>query len=220
MASLKPTGIAAKEAQREVLALRSRIQKLDQDSQNLLFSQARSHHTWQDKAVSDDTIRELYELMKWGGTANNGNPARLFFIRSAEAKARLSTALAPGNVVKMEKAPLTVLIAYDTQFYEHFETLFPIRPEAADAFRENPKKAEEAAFRNSSLQGAYLMTAARAIGLDIGPMSGFNNGLVDELFLEGTSLKSNFLCNLGYADTDGLFERLPRFSFEDVCKII
>ena len=158
--------------------------------------------------------------MKWGGTANNGNPARLIFIQSAEAKARLSPALAPGNVAKMETAPLTVLIAYDTQFYEHFPTLFPVRPEAADAFRENPEKASLAALRNSSLQGAYLMTAARAIGLDIGPMSGFNNALVDELFLEGTSLKFNFLCNLGYADTDGLFERLPRFSFEEACSII
>ena len=179
-----------------------------------LFRKARTHAAWLDKPVTDDTLKQVYDLMKWGPTSANSSPARFVFIRSPEAKERLRRALAPGNVEKTMTAPVTVIIAYDLLFFEKLPKLFPHSPGMRDLFAGNPQLIEATARRNSSLQGAYLMIAARALGLDCGPMSGFDNGKLDEEFFgagkecEGCEqeffpsghVKSNFLCNLGYGD--------------------
>jgi len=193
------------EARNEISDLRRRITTLDDDGLDLIIRQARSHHMWQDRPVSGEQLREIYEITKCAPTAFNSNPLRILFVRSPEAKARLAPALAPTNVPKMESAPVTAILAYDTAFFEHFAKLHSHKAEVADKFRNDDAKAEESAFRNSSIQGAFFIIAVRAIGLDAGPMSGFNNAIVDREFFEGTSLKSNFLCNIGYADENGLF---------------
>jgi len=207
-------------ARKEVSDLRRRITTLDDDGLDLIIRQARSHHMWQDRPVSDEQLHEIYEITKCAPTAFNSNPLRILFVRSPEAKARLAPALAPTNVPKMESAPVTAILAYDTAFFEHFAKLHPHKAEVADKFRKDDAKAEESAFRNSSIQGAFFIIAVRAIGLDAGPMSGFYNAVIDREFFEGTSLKSNFLCNIGYADENGLFQRLPRFEFEEVCQVL
>lgn len=207
-------------AQETVAALRARVSELSDDGLDLLFRQARSHNAWTDAPVSDDQIRQLYELVKMGPTANNGCPARFLFVKSSEAKERLAECVAPGNKAKVLAAPVTVIIAYDTEYFENFDQLFPHKPEYKDMFAGDPEKARSAAFRNSSLQGAYLMLAARALGLDTGPMSGFNNTAVDKAFFDGQNVFANFLCCLGTADISGLFQRLPRLKFEDACGII
>ena len=199
-----------------------------------LFREARSHNGWLDKPVSDDTLRQLYELTKWGPTSANSSPARFVFLRTREAKERLRPALAPMNVEKVLTAPVTVIIAYDLRFYEKMPKLFPHNKGIADLFAKNPQLVETTARRNSSLQGAYLMMAARALGLDIGPLSGFDNAKLDEAFFdagrecEGCDqeffpeghVKSNFLCNLGYGDPTKLFPRLPRLKFEEACTLL
>jgi len=199
-----------------------------------IFRNARTYSAWQDKPISDDTLRQLYELMKWGPTSSNSNPARLVFVRSREAKERLRPALAPGNVDKTMLAPVTVIVAYDLRFYEKLAKLFPHNPGMGAMFAANPQLVEVTAKRNSSLQGAYLIIAARALGLDCGPMSGFDNAKLDEEFFgsgkecEGCEqeffpaghVKSNFLCNLGYGDDSKLFPRAPRLQFREACTLL
>jgi 3-hydroxypropanoate dehydrogenase len=207
-------------ARQEVAELRSRITMLDDDALDLVVRKARSHHKWTDRPVSDAQLRQIFDIAKRAPTAFNSNPMRIVFVRTQESKARLAPALTGPNVPKMEAAPVTAILAYDMKFYEHFGKLHPHKAEVAEKFRSSAAKAQESAFRNSSIQGAFFIIAVRAIGLDAGPMSGFDNAVVDEEFFKGTSLKSNFLCNIGYADEAGLFQRLPRFDFEEICDIV
>jgi nitroreductase len=207
-------------SQRDVAALRKKISGLDDLSLDLMFRKARSHNAWQDKPVSDETLHQLYELMKWGPTVNNACPARITFVKGDEAKERLVPCLMPMNENKVRTAPVVAIISYDMKFYEQMPKLAPFRPDANQRFIDNPKLIEPFAFRNGTLQGAYLMFAARAIGLDTGPMSGFKNAEVDEAFFKGTDMKSNFLCALGYSDETGIFQRLPRLPFDEACQIL
>lgn len=184
-----------------------------------LFSDARTFSAWQDKAVSNSLIQELYELTKFAPTSVNSSPARFVFITSPEAKAKLKPALAEGNIDKTMNAPVTVIVATDYQFYEHLPQLFP-QTDAKSWFVGNQALTDTTAFRNSSLQGAYLIMAARALGLDTGAMSGFNNAAVDETFFAGTQTRSNFLINLGYGDVSKLHPRNPRLSFEQAAQIL
>lgn len=199
--------------------IRSRIQKLDDDSLGLILSEARSHYAWTDRPVSDDDLRRLYEAFKFGPTSANGNHARFLFVRSADAKEKLAACVNPGNVEKVRSAPVTAIIAYDVEFWRHLPRLHPHK-DMSPGFAADPQKSETAAFRNGSLQGAYLMIAARALGFDVGAMSGFSNAKVDEAFLKGTTFRSNFLCNIGYADETALFQRLPRFDFDEICELL
>ena len=208
-----------KAARAEVTETRAKLEQLDEHSLDVLFRKARSHHTWLDRPVTDEDIHRLYDVFKWGPTSTNGNPARFVFVRSEEQKEKLSTCVAAGNVQKVLSSPLIAIVAYDTNFWEHMPFLFA-HVDMTGRYRGNPEYTETTAFRNSSLQGAYMMLAARALGFDIGALSGFNNAAVDEVFFAGTTLKSNFLCNIGYADVDGLFPRLPRLAFEDACQIL
>jgi 3-hydroxypropanoate dehydrogenase len=185
---------------------------------DLLFRTARTHNAWQNKPVPDAALREIVDIMQLGPTSQNCQPARIVFVRSAEGKEKLASAAGPTNQPKIKAAPVTGIIAYDTHFYEHLKRTFPHRPEAADNYRNNAALAEATAFRNGSLQGAYFIIAARAVGLDTGPMSGFNNAKVDELFFAGTTYKSNFLCNLGYGDVAGVMQKLPRLGFDEIVR--
>lgn len=193
---------------------------LPNDALEQIFLEARTYNGWLDKPVTDEQVRQLYHLMKWGPTSANGSPARFVFIRSAKAKERLRPTLSPGNVDKTMAAPVTVIVAYDLLFYEKMHKLFPHKPSMRDLFASNPQLAEETARRNSSLQGAYLIIAARALGLDCGPMSGFDNAKLDEEFFSGSHVKSNFLCNIGYGDPSKFAERLPRLEFNEACTIL
>lgn len=195
---------------------------LSREDMDLIFRNARSHNGWQATPVDDAKLHELYELMKWAPTTMNTNPARILFLRSSEAKERLKPALNPGNLDKTMAAPVTAIIAYDTQFYERLPQLFPHNPKARDIFAAEDKKAhaETTAFRNSSMQGGYFILAARSVGLDCGPMSGFNNAKVDAEFFGGTAIKSNFLCNLGYGDATQVKSRSPRPAFDEVCTLL
>lgn len=183
-----------------------------------LFRTARTQNAFQDRPVEDSQLRELYDLLKWGPTAANSSPARFVFVKSAEAKQKLAPALSEGNADKTLAAPVTVIVAYDEDFHEKLPYLFPHTD--AKAWFDGPREGRhESAFRNSTLQGAYLMLAARSIGLDAGPMSGFDHAKLDAAFFAGTTLKSNFLVNLGYGDSAGLFPRLPRLSFDEAARI-
>jgi 3-hydroxypropanoate dehydrogenase len=208
--------------------------RLDSHALDQLFYEARTHNVWLDRPVSDETLRELYELMRWAPTSANSNPARFVFLRTPAGKKRLLPALAAGNVEKVMTAPITVIIALDMKFYEKMPKLFPHNPRMGQLFANTPELVEVTARRNSSLQGAYLMLAARALGLDAGPLSGFDNAKVDaeffdagrecadcteEFFPEG-HVKSNFLCNLGYGDPAKVHPRLPRLSFEEACTLL
>jgi 3-hydroxypropanoate dehydrogenase len=201
---------------------------LAHDALDVLFRHARTHNAWLDKPVSDDLLRQLYEIMKYGPTSANSNPARILFLRTPEAKQRLAPALSPGNVEKTMRAPVTAILAYDVKFFEHTPRLLPHNPAMREIFAKSPQVAEITAFRNSSLQGGYLILAARALGLDCGPMSGFDNAKVDAEFFspsagnppEFLDVKSNFLCNLGYGDASELFPRNPRLAFEEACRLL
>ncbi|NKC32632.1 malonic semialdehyde reductase [Falsiroseomonas selenitidurans] len=193
-------------------------QTLDEASLDRLFREARTQNKWQDRPVPDSKLEELYNLLKFAPTSANSSPARFIFVRTAEAKARLKQALSPGNVEKTMTAPVVAIIAHDTAFYDKLPFLFP-HADARSWFAGNPAFAETTAFRNGTLQGAYLILAARAVGLDAGPMSGFDNAKLDEVFLAGTSWKSNFLVNLGYGDPTGLFPRSPRLSFDEAARL-
>jgi len=195
---------------------------IDETALDALFRTARTQNGFVDKPVSDDQLRQIYELAKWGPTTQNSQPMRVVFVRSKEAKDKLAPALSPGNLEKTMKAPATAIIAYDSLFYEHLPRNFPNNPAAKKNYEGEEKKAvvEKTALRNSSLQGAYFILAARALGLDCGPMSGFNNGKVDEAFFADGRFKSNFLINLGYGDPSKVFPRNPRFAFDEACKIV
>jgi len=209
-------------------------QRIDQTALDALFREARTYAKWQARLVTDETLRDLYELLKWAPTSANAAPARFAFLRSKEAKERLRPALAPLNVEKTMTAPVTVIVAYDTKFYEQLPKLFPQSPGMKQLFEGNPDLVEATAKRNSSLQGAYLIMAARALGLDCGPMSGFDHAKVDEEFFAAGKpcfgcdqeffpeghVKSNFLCNLGYGDPSTLFPRLPRLAFNEACSLL
>jgi len=206
-----------------VMHLRERFTALDPAVLELaiegLLTGARSHKMWLGRPVDDALLHRIYDLMKWGPTSANCSPARILFIRTAEGKARLIPALDAGNIAKVREAPVTAVIGYDTRFYDHFARLFPAGAHA-EHFHAHPAAAEPYALRNGSLQGAWLIIAARAVGLDVGPMSGFNNAKVDETFFAGTAVRSNFLVNLGYGDAAALPARLPRLSFDEVCTLL
>jgi 3-hydroxypropanoate dehydrogenase len=192
---------------------------IDEPALAQLFTRARSHRRWSPQTVSDATLRQLYELMKWGPTSVNSNPARLVFVRTEDAKARLYPALMELNVAAVRSAPVTAIVAYDERYTERLPELFPAY-DAKPLFDADPKLRYDTAFRNSSLQGAYLILAARALGLDTCPMSGFDNAKLDEIFFRGTSWRSNFLCLLGHGDDAGLHPRGPRLAFDDACRLL
>ena len=185
-----------------------------------IFINGRSHNDWLPKEVPDNLLHELYDIMKWGPTSANCSPARIIFIKTSEAKQRLIKYVIESNVEKTLSAPITAIIAYDKKFYNHIPKLFPHNPEAKDWFSWSEEFAGMTAFRNSSLQGAYFIISARLLGLDCGPMSGFDNEGLDKEFFNNTDFKSNFICNLGYGDHSKLFDRSPRFDFDEICKIL
>ena len=186
-----------------------------------LFLNARTQNGWLDQPVTDDELRRIYEILKHGPTSANSSPARVLFLRTPEAKARLLPALSPGNVDKTRAAPVTAIIGYDTRFHEFLPVkLFAHRPEMADNYAKNAPLAEITAFRNGTLQGAYFMLAARAIGLDVGGMSGFDNAKVDREFFPDGRVKSNFLCNVGHGDPSKVMVKLPRLDFDEACRFL
>lgn len=193
---------------------------LDDLALDTLFRTARTHKAWQGRDISDVLIRSVYELMKWGPTSGNSCPARFVFVKSKEAKDRLRPHLDKGNVDKVMSASATVIIAHDLKFYEKFPLLAPHMKDPIQKFEGKDQENKETAFRNGSLQGAYFILSARALGLDCGPMSGFDKEGVKKEFLSGTSWEPNFLCNIGYGDTEKLFPRAPRLEFDEVCEII
>lgn len=193
---------------------------LDDLAFDQIFLKARTHNAWQDRPVPDSLLRQLWETARMGPTSANCQPMRLVFVKSAEAKEKLKPHLAKNNADKTMKAPVTAIVGYDEEFHEHLPRMFPHADARSWFAGENKHGARvENAFRNGSLQGAYLIIAARALGLDCGPMSGFSNEGVDNAFFAGTTVRSNFLCNLGYGDPSVLHERLPRFDFDEVCRI-
>lgn len=183
-----------------------------------LFRSARTHNAWADKPVSEETLRSLYDLLKWGPTSANASPARFVFVTTPEGKERLKPALSGGNLAKTMSAPVTAIVAYDLDFAEKLPVLFP-HDQSAKTWFAAPEVEQATAFRNGTLQGAYLILAARALGLDTGPMSGFDNAKVDAEFFAGTRIKSNFLVNIGHGDPAGLFGRSPRLPFEEAVTI-
>jgi 3-hydroxypropanoate dehydrogenase len=209
--------------------------RLGNEACDTLFREARTYSVWLDRPVEDDLLYQLYDMMKWGPTSANCCPARILFLRTRSAKERLRPALQPANVDKTMKAPVTAVIAHDSKFYEILPRLFPAMPGAREMFAKSQELADSTAMRNGSLQGAYFMLAARSLGLDCGPMSGFDNAKVDQEFFPVTStytgavdggfigagaIKSNFLCNLGYGDATKLHPRGPRLDFDEACQLI
>jgi len=196
------------------------MSQLNDESLNLIFREARTHSDWLDKPVDDALLAQVYDLAKMGPTSANMCPMRIVFVKSKEAKEKLKPALSPPNVGKSMKAPVTAIIAMDVHFYEKLPELFP-HVDAKAWFKDLPENVlEYTALRNGSLQGAYFMLAARSLGLDCGPMSGFDNAKVDAAFFAGTTVKSNFLCNLGHGDATKLHPRGPRLSFAEACQIM
>ena len=208
-------------------------QPLNNEALDTLFRQARTHNAWLSEPVGDEILHQLYGLLKWGPTSANGLPMRVVFLRTPEAKERLRPALMPGNVDKPMAAPVTAIVAYDELFYEKMPVLFLHNPGMRDFFANSPELANVTAFRNGTLQGAYLILAARSVGLDCGPMSGFDNAKVDAEFfpapvagegeddeMPASRIKSNFLCNLGYGDTAALDPRNPRLEFDEACTLL
>ena len=193
---------------------------LDDAALDALFREAHTHNKWTDQPVTDDELRTLYDLLKMAPPSANTSPGRFLFLRTQYAKEKLRPALSTGNTDKTMAAPVTVIVAYDPKFYEHLPTLFPHNPDATSWFTSNESLAATTAFRNGTLQGAYLILAARALGLDTGAMSGFDNAKVDAEFLAGRGWRSNFLVNLGKGDPEGLFARSPRLSFDEACVLL
>ena len=210
---------ARRDAQEAVRVLRARISRLDDVSIDLILRDARSHYARTDKPVSDDMLRTLYDITINGPTSMNTSPARFVFVRSDAAKDRLAKSLKAKNIDKMRAAPVTAIIAWDPLYWQRLDFLFP-HDDRKPLFDGKEEYAYNTAFRNSTLQGGYFMIAARAMGLDVGAMSGFSNAVVDDEFFSENGWKSNFLCNIGYADESALFQKLPRFEFEEVCEII
>ena len=195
-------------------------QSLDMQALEQAFLNARTFNKFTQQKVSDALIMQLYDLMKWGPTSMNCQPGHYVFIKSQEAKQRLKSALMPGNQDKTMAAPATVIVAFDTQFYKHLPLQFPANPNAQAMFEANPELSQTTALRNGTLQGGYLILAARMLGLDCGPMSGFNNQAVDAEFFSDGRYKSNFLINIGYGDASGNYPRGPRLAFSDAVDII
>jgi 3-hydroxypropanoate dehydrogenase len=193
---------------------------LDSHASKILFTEARTANLFLDKPVASNLLRDIYDLMKWGPTSMNSCPARIAFLTTPEVKQRLLPAAFDGNVERINSAPVVAIIGQDMEFFQHLPHLFPHAPENKKIFEDNEYAAEANAFRNSSIQGAYFIFAARAMGLDCGPMSGFDNAKVDKEFFGGTHVKSNFLCSIGYADPAAIFPRGPRFEFEDICQVL
>lgn len=195
---------------------------LDSKTLDHLFLEARTQNAWLDRQVDDALLHRLYDLMRWGPTAANGQPGRFVFLRTREAKLRLEPTLLPGNRDKTMAAPVVAIIAHDTRFHENLPRVFPHAPQAKDWFEGEANRVvrEATAFRNSSMQGAYLMIAARALGLDCGPMSGFDAAKLDAEFFPDGRWRSNFLCNLGYGDPAGVFPRSPRLDFDEACQML
>jgi len=193
--------------------------KISAESLDQLFREAHTHSAWLPRPVSLHMLKEIYDLARLGPTSANSSPARFVFITTPEAKARLLPAVSPGNADKTKSAPVTVIVAWDTEFHEKLLQLFPIRDMRA-IFSGNPALSHDTAFRNSSLQGAYFILAARALGLDCGPMSGFDAQKLNAEFFPDGKWKANFLCNLGYGDPSKLFPRSPRLSFEEACLVL
>jgi len=202
-----------------VEALRARISALDDDSLALILTGARSFSNWTDEPVTDEELRRLFDILKTGPTSGNCLPARFVFVRSPEAKARLIPALVRGNVAKVAAAPVTVIVGYELEFWRDLPRLFPFK-NMAQYYENDPAFAEVNAFRNGTLEGAWLIVAARAMGLDTGAMSGFDNAKVDAEFFAGTTVRSNFLCCLGHGDPSTLPPPYPKFDFDEVCRII
>jgi nitroreductase len=192
---------------------------LDAAALDQLFRTARTYNGWSSRPVPEASLREVYDLAKWEPTSANASPARFLFLTTPEAKARLSPHLSSANRDKTMAAPVTAIVGYDVEFAEHLPRLFPHAPTAKHWFAE-PELARSTAFRNGSLQGAYLIIAARAFGLDCGPMSGFDTDGVNREFFAGTSVHTNFICNLGYGTDENLFPRSPRLSFDEACQIL
>ena len=192
---------------------------LDQAAFDQLFLEARTQNAWKEGEISDDTLRRLFDIVNMGPTSANCSPARYVFVKSPEAKERLKLHLSGGNLEKTMSAPVTVIIANDMEFYEHLPKLFP-HTDAKSWFTSNDDLIRETAFRNATLQGGYMIIAARALGLDCGPMSGFDQAGVDEEFFKGTTYQSNFLLNLGQGDPSALFQRSPRFEFDEIASIL
>jgi 3-hydroxypropanoate dehydrogenase len=211
--------VAIAAAQETFSKMKNNSELLNESQLNLLFGEARSMNGWQDKEVSDEMIKSIYNLTKMGPTSTNCCPARFKFIKSENQKLRLKEALLPNNVDKVMSAPVIAIIGFDLDFSENMGKLFP-HMDVAPMYKNDEIINHSTAFRNSSLQGAYFMMVARALGLDCGPMSGFNNQLVDDIFFNGTNIKSNFLCCIGYGDPSKIFMRLPRLDFDEACKII
>ncbi len=218
-----PTGaeleLARAQAQTAVRELRQRKPVLDKDSIDVILNDARSHYAWTDKPVSKALLHELYEIVSNGATSMNCCPARFIFVTSVEGKQKLARSLKEKNIDKMMAAPVTAIIAHDLDFWQHLPYLFP-HEDRRPLFEGKTDYIQKTAFLNGTLQGAYFMIAARALGLDVGAMSGFSNEIVDQDFFTGTSLRSTFLCNLGYADESALFQKLPRFAFDHVCSFV
>jgi 3-hydroxypropanoate dehydrogenase len=191
---------------------------LPDDCLDQIFRKARTHNGWLDKPVTDAQLREIWDLLRWGPTTVNSSPGRIVFVRSKKAKQMLEPALSEGNRAKTMAAPATAIIAYDLEFYDKLPKLFP-HTDARSWFAGKPEHIATTAFRNGTLQGAYLIIAARALGLDCGPMSGFENAIVDAAFFPDGKWKSNFLCNIGYGDPEKVKPRNPRLSFEEACRI-
>ena len=206
-------------AQEAVRSLRSRITTLGRDELDLILSDARSHYAWTSRPVPDELLQSIYDITISGPTSMNTCPARFVFVKSPEAKARLAKSLKPKNVDKMMGAPVTAIIAWDPDFWTKLDFLFP-HEDRKHLFDGKPEYCHDTAYRNSTLQGAYFMIAARAVGLDVGAMSGFSNAVVDEEFFSENGWRSNFLCNIGYADETALFPKLPRYGFDDVCTVM
>jgi 3-hydroxypropanoate dehydrogenase len=193
---------------------------LDDRGLDLIFRSARTQNSWLPEAISDDLLHKIYDLAKMGPTAANTSPARFVFVKSKEAKEKLKPALSPGNLEKTMAAPVTAIIGYDTKFYEHLPVLFPHNQTAKSWFEGNDPHIMETAMRNSSLQGAYFIIAARSLGLDCGPMSGFDPAKLNAAFFPDGQIRANFICNLAYGDDKSVFPRSPRLSFEQACQIV
>lgn len=193
---------------------------LDDRALDILFREGRTYNGWQDREVSDVLLQALYDLMKWGPTSGNCTPARIKFVRSQVAKEKLKPHLWEGNVEKTMAAPAIAVLAFDLEFYEYLPRLFPHNPAMKEAYIGKEKLTHDTAFRNGSLQGGYFIMAARALGLDCGPMSGFNKKGVKEAFFPDQNVEINFLCNLGFGDPASLYPRGPRFEFDEVCEIL
>ena len=211
--------IAVAAAQETFSNLKNNNELPNESQLNLLFGEARSMNGWQDREVSDDMIKSIYNLTKMGPTSTNCCPARFKFIKSEDQKLKLKESLLPNNIDKVMSAPVIAIIGFDLDFSNNMDKLFP-HMDVAPMYKNNEIMNHSTAFRNSSLQGAYFMMVSRALGLDCGPMSGFNNAIVDEVFFSGTNIKSNFLCCIGYGDPSKIFMRLPRLDFNEVCEII